>query len=152
MTDFDPEPVINAVASHAAASGFFDRVNEFEPVNPPGTGMSAAVWCDRIDPVRSSGLASTSGRVLMYVRLYLPLNTVQPDQVDVVMIRAVWDLLNRYVGGYTLGGLIRSVDVRGAEGVPISARAGYIEYGGKPFRAYTVALPLIINDMWTEAP
>jgi hypothetical protein len=152
VTDFDPEPVIDAATSLVAASGYCDRVNQHEPVNPPGTGMSAAVWCDRLDPVRSSGLASTSGRLMLYVRLYLPLNTVVPDMIDVVMLRAVWYLLSQYIGGFTLGGLVRSVDVRGAEGVPVSARAGYLEIGGKPFRAYTIALPLIINDMWTEAP
>ncbi len=58
----DSAPIINAVVSHAMASGHFEQVNGHEPANPPGHGLTAAVWVDLVEPVRSSGLARTSAR------------------------------------------------------------------------------------------
>ncbi|MFD6619983.1 hypothetical protein ACFWFB_32600, partial [Streptomyces albidoflavus] len=57
--------ILDGVESHAAASGWFERVNGHEPKSAPTTGgLTAAVWIDSIAPVLSSGLASTTGRLL----------------------------------------------------------------------------------------
>ena len=64
----DTTAIMNAVLSHAAASGYFDRVAGHEPKNAPGNGLSAAVWVDRIGPVPAgSGLAATSALVVLNV-------------------------------------------------------------------------------------
>lgn len=145
--------ILDAVQSHAARSGLFDRaVGGHEPVNPPGNGLSCAVWVDSVEPVRSSGLASTSARLLTNVRLYLPATTEPLDDIDPVLTAAVDTLFVAYIGDFTLDGLVRAVDVFGQHGTPLRARAGYLEQAGVVFRVYTIDLPLICNDLWDQAP
>ncbi|NUR94574.1 MAG: hypothetical protein HOV67_04855, partial [Kribbellaceae bacterium] len=66
----DLTTIINAVAGHALASGYFDSVNGHEPLSPPTSGVTAAVWTEQIGPARGgSGLNSTSARLALFVRL-----------------------------------------------------------------------------------
>ncbi|MFE4716859.1 hypothetical protein ACFRLW_10460 [Streptomyces sp. NPDC056728] len=144
--------ILDAVESHAAASGYFERVNGHEPKSAPTTGgLTAAVWIDSIAPVPTSGLSSTSGRLLVMVRLYSPLSEPE-DAVDRDLMSAVSALFAAYCGHFTLGGLVRQVDVRGAHGAGLSARAGYLEQDSATFRVFTLTVPLIVNDLWEEAP
>lgn len=147
--------LVNAIASHAAALGLFDAVNGHEPKNAPGGQLTCAIWTMDLLPVQSSGLAATSVRITFNVRLYLPALNTSPEQADMIdpqMMDAADLLLADYVGNFTLGGLIRDVDVRGADGNPLSAQSGYITQDQKVYRVLTIFLPLIINDLWTEAP
>lgn len=147
--------LVNAIASHAAATGLFDAVNGHEPKNPPGGQLTCAIWSQDIVPVNSSGLNSTSVRLTFNVRLYMPSLNTSPEQADMIdpaMLDAADLLIADYVGNYTLGGLIRDVDVRGADGNPLSAQSGYVTQDQKVYRVLTIFLPLIINDLWTEAP
>lgn len=144
--------ILDGVESHAAQSGWFERVNGHEPKSAPTTGgLTAAVWIDSIAPVLSSGLSSTTGRLLVMVRLYSPLSDPE-DAVDRTLMAAVSALFGAYCGDFTLGGLVRQVDVRGAHGVALSARAGYLEQDSAVFRVFTISVPLIVNDLWEEAP
>ncbi|MEV3857727.1 hypothetical protein AB0J38_25805 [Streptomyces sp. NPDC050095] len=144
--------ILDGVESHAAASGWFEKVNGHEPKSAPTTGgLTAAVWMDSVSPVLSSGLSSTSGRVLVMVRLYSLLSDPE-DAVDRNLTAATSDLIGAYCGDFTLGGLIRAVDVRGAHGAALSARAGYLEQDSATFRVFTISVPLIVNDLWEEAP
>jgi hypothetical protein len=147
--------LVNAIASHAAATGLFDAVNGHEPKNAPGGQMTCAIWVQDIVPVNSSGLNSTSVRITFNVRLYLPSLNTSPEQADMIdpqMMDAADTLIADYVGNFTLSGLIRQVDVRGADGNPLSAQSGYITQDGTVYRVLTIFLPLIINDLWTESP
>ncbi|MGW6747641.1 hypothetical protein [Streptomyces sp. NPDC055006] len=144
--------ILDGVESHAAASGWFERVNGHEPKSAPTTGgLTCAVWIDSITPVLSSGLGSTSGRLTVMVRLYSPLSEPE-DAVDRNLMAALSDLFSAYCGDFTLGGLIRAVDIRGAHGAPLAARAGYLEQDSATFRVFTLTVPLIVNDLWEEAP
>jgi|SRR5882757_4486280 len=147
--------LVNAIASHAAATGMFDAVNGHEPKNAPGGQMTCAIWTQDLVPVNSSGLNSTSVRITFNVRLYLPALNTSPEQADMIdpqMMDAADTLLADYVGNFTLSGLLRDVDVRGADGNPLSAQSGYITQDGTVYRVLTIFLPLIINDLWTESP
>jgi hypothetical protein len=42
------------------------------------------------------------------------------------------------------------VDLLGAHGIPLSARAGYDEQDSKMFRVMDINLPLVINDVWQQ--
>ncbi|MFI0236326.1 hypothetical protein [Streptomyces sp. NPDC016845] len=144
--------ILDGVESHAAASGYFERVNGHEPKSAPTTGgLTAAVWIDSITPVLSSGLASTTGRLLVMVRLYSPLSDPE-DAVDRDLMAATSALIGAYCGDFTLGGLVRQVDIRGAHGAALTARAGYLEQDSAVFRVFTISVPLIVNDLWEEAP
>lgn len=148
----DIDGLLNAVVSHAAASGHFERVNQHEPVNSPGGGLTCAVWVDDIVPVRSSGLASTSVRLVFYVRVFASAISEPLDAIDPAVVAAVDALCAAYVGDLELGGQVRQVDVRGQHGQPLEVRAGYVPMDGQPLRVMTIALPVIANDLWTEAP
>lgn len=145
----DINGITDAVVSHAAASGWFERVNGHEPQNAPGHGLTAAVWMDRLGPV-GSGLAATTGRLVYNVRLFTPMTQEPADAIDPNLTAACDALFRAYVGDFTLGGLVREVDVRGSQGVGLEARAGYIEQDGALLRVYTITLPVIVNDLWDE--
>lgn len=144
--------IVDAVTSHAMATGLFEQVNGHEPKNPPGNGLTAAVWVERIRPARTSGLASTSGRLTFSIRLYSNLLSRPEDWIDPALTAAVDTLMGAYSGDFTLGGLVRSVDLLGAEGESLDAQSGYLAVDAGEFRVFTIILPLIINDLWEQAP
>jgi hypothetical protein len=149
--------LINAVVSHAAATGHFDQVQGGEFTGAPGNGLSCAVWVNDLRPV-ASGLASTSMRAELFVRVYHNAFSETPDIIDPTAVDAVDTLLAAYIGNFTLSGALRMVDIRGANGAPLGVQAGYLTIGarqgesGRTYRVMTINLPLVINDLYVEAP
>lgn len=149
----DTQAIIDAVVSHNLASGRFERVNGHEPKSAPGNGLTAAVWADRLGPVAAaSGLAATSARLVLMNRLYSPFIQEPQDAIDPNLLAAADILMAAYSGDFELGGLIRDVDLLGAHGVPLEGQAGYLNQDSTLFRVYTITLPLIINDAWSQSP
>lgn len=145
--------IFSAVESHALALGQFERVNMHEPENAPGNGLTAAVWVQRIAPVRAgSGLATTTGVLLLNVRIYSLMQQAPPDAIDPTMLTATVGLMAAYSGDFQLGGLIRNVDLLGGQGTPLQGQAGYLPQDGATYRVYTIDLPLIVNDIFDQAP
>lgn len=145
--------LVDALASHAMASGYFDRVNQHEPKSKPGRGLTCAVWIDRIEPARGrSGLISTSARVVFNVRVYTNMLQQPQDSIDPNVMEAADALFEAYTGDFTLGGLIAFIDVLGAtQGHPLSAQSGYINIDNMTYRVLTLTVPAIINDAWPQA-
>lgn len=141
--------ILDAVVSHAAASGHYERVNGHEPENAPGHGLTCAVWPNRITALRSSGLNTISTLVVFNVRTMSPMFD-PPDAIDPTMVAAVDSLCAAYSGDFTLGGLLRHVDLLGAHGQPLDVRAGYLQQDGTKYRVMDIALPCIVNDLWEE--
>lgn len=148
----NPSGLVAAVVSHAAATGRFERVNSHQPSNAPGNGLTASVWMESLVPARSSGLASTSLRVTLNVRLYSNMLAEPEDQIDPKLMEAVDVLLAAYSGDFTLGGLAMNVDLLGMSGEALSAQAGYMSQDNKLFRIVTITLPVILSDVWDQAP
>lgn len=147
----DSVALFTAMESHALESGLFERVNGHEPKAAPGNGLTAAVWSQRIVPVpRGSGLKYTSGLVTFYLRIYQNMLMQPQDSIDPLVLNAVDVLFAAYSRDFTLGGLVRNVDLLGSTGTSLSAEAGYINQDGKMFRAMTLTVPLIINDLWEQ--
>lgn len=142
--------ILAVVQSHALSSGLFERVNGHEPLSAPGHGLSAAVWTDSVAPVKSSGLATSSGRLALFVRLYSNVVQEPQDAIDPLMVAAVDTLLTTYSGDFDLGSNVRCVDLLGAYGTALSAQAGYLEQDGAVYRVMTITLPLILNDLWAQ--
>lgn len=142
----------DAVQSHALSSGWFDSVNGFEPKSAPGNGLTAAVWLQDISPVPSgSGLATTAARVELNVRIYTSMLSEPMDAIDPNMASAASDLMSRYSGNFTLGGLVRNVDLLGQAGEAMRGRAGYLTINNLMYRVFTITLPLIVSDVWEQA-
>ncbi|MBX9392279.1 hypothetical protein K4749_01360 [Streptomyces sp. TRM72054] len=147
----DIRTILSAVESHALASGYFAGVNGHEPKSPPTSGITAAVWVEQIGPARGgSGLNSTSSRLALFVRLYASLMQQEPDAIDPALMDALDGLMAAYSSDFSLGGLVRQVDLLGNYGDPLSARAGYLAEGGSEYRVMTIILPLIVNDLWNQ--
>lgn len=148
----DIDSLLDRIVSHALASGYFDLVNQHEPKNAPGSGLTAAVWVDDIRPaLGSSGLASSSAVIVFNIRLYTSMLQEPQDAIDPEMVKALNALYAAYAGDFELGGDARMVDLRGAEGTTLQAKAGYLNQDNKLYRVFTITLPVIVNDAWDEA-
>lgn len=145
---------IDALVSHMLASGHFESVNGAEPGAMPGnSGLAGAVWFTRIRPIgEASGLASVSIVMTMNVRLFTSLNTSPFEEIDPAMVSCVDDLMNAFIGDFTLGGLVRCVDVLGMYGTMLESQSGYVETDQVKLRVVDITVPLVIDDVWTEAP
>ena len=131
--------------------GLFDRVQTHEPKSAPGNGLTVAIWVDRITPVLSSGLASTSILHVVQARVYGPFLAEPADLIDPRMSDAAAAIIEFVHSDLDFGARARAVDVFGANGVRLEAQAGYIEQDGRLYRVYTITVPVVVNDVWTQA-
>lgn len=148
------QALIDDLASHCMATGQFDRVNQHEPKNKPGRGLTAAVWIDRIEPARGrSGLAVTTARVVFNVRVYTNMIQNPQDAIDPSVMDAVDALFEAFTGDFTLGGDAAFIDLLGAtQGHELYAQSGYINIDNMVYRVMTMTVPCIVNDAWTQTP
>ena len=145
--------LLAAIESHALSLGRFDRVNTHEPKNAPGSGLTCAIWADRIEPARgASGLAATTSRVTFNIRVYTSMLQEPQDAIDPAVMEAVDALMAAYSGDFELGGQARNVDLLGQTGTPMQAQAGYLTIGSTMYRVVTVTLPVLVNDLWEQVP
>lgn len=144
--------ILDTVVSHALALGEFESVNQYESKQAPGTGLSASVWVERVTPVKTSGLANTSIRLELQVRLYSSTSTQPYDNIDPNLTKALDRLMAAYTNDFALGGDVRHIDVFGAHGSPLESRSGYLNIDGMEFRVFSVRLPLICDDLWPQSP
>lgn len=147
----DLPAIVAAVQTHAAASGHIERVAGHEPTNAPGGGITASVWLDRIRPVPArSGLGSTSVLVILQVRLQAPLRG-ELDDVDPLLAAAADDLMRAYTSDYTLGGEVVFVDLLGQTDTRLEGQAGYLRPDGdQVYRVFTITLPVVLDDLWSQ--
>lgn len=137
--------------SHAMTLGIAENVRGHEPRNAPGLGLNVACWVDRMGPVPArSGLATTSALLVFNVRVYNPMTEEPQDDIDPRVLDAVDALMAAYSGDFDLAGTVEQVDLLGAYGPPLEARAGYLQQDGKVFRVMVITLPLIVDDLWAQ--
>lgn len=150
--NLDASGILDAVVSHAQRIGHLEQVNQHEPKSAPTGVLTGAVWVQEIRPVPAvSGLASTSVLVLLQVRIYSNMLSEPQDAIDPDVLTAVDALMRAYSGDFTLGGLVKQVDLLGAHSQGgLFARAGYLPQDGRLYRVMDISLPLVINDLWTQ--
>jgi len=145
------DDIFDAVVSDAQRSAYFDKVNKHEPKKAPGTGLTAAVWLEAMDPIGLiSGLASTSARLIFKLRIYQSMLLEPQDMIDPRMAKAVANLMRRYHDDFDFEGAIRNIDLLGAYGVSLSAITGYLDIDGKMFRIADLTIPCLVNDVWPQ--
>lgn len=146
------DPIFDAVVSDAQASGYFDKVNTHEPKSAPGYGLTAAVWVQSIEAVGAiSGLSITAARIVFMLRIYTNMLQEPQDMIDPMMLKAVSNLMRRYHDDFDFEGAIRNVDLLGQTGEPLKAEFGYIEVSEKLYRACTLTIPCLVNDVWPQS-
>jgi hypothetical protein len=145
--------LFDALISHAASSGYFDRVATHEPKNAPGKGLTAAIIAGPFGPARgASGLSLTTCLFVTKLRIFIHLNRQPADSIDADLMTAAAGLMAAYSNDFELDGLIRDVDLLAAFGTPLSAIPGYLEQDGTKFRIADITIPLVINDVFVQAP
>jgi hypothetical protein len=144
--------VFDKIVSYAMATGRFDVVNQHEPKNSPGTGMTCALWVQSISPTRTSGLAMTSGVVMLNARVYTSFRSQPFDMIDPNVMSATCDIIGALSGDFDLGGVanVRAVDLLGMAGTPMQATAGYVEIDKQMLRVMTITIPVLVNDMFSQ--
>ncbi len=147
----DITALMNALESHALASGVFEQVVGHELIAAPGSGITAALWPQRLRPVQTSGLASTSIRVEFTLRVYSSALQQPADGIDPAVVDAVGALLVAYSGDFELGGTAREVDLLGNTGEPLSATAGWLPMADGTYRVMDLLIPVVVNDVFTQA-
>ena len=149
---FDIVAILNAVTSHAARLGPFERILTHEPNTAVTSGLTGAVWVQQIDLVpRFSGLAVSAVRVQLVLRLYDNMLREPQDAIDPDMVGIVNDLLIAYHRDLTLGGQVSQIDLLGEYGDGLFERSGYIRQDGKLLRAMSIYLPVIVADAFTQS-
>jgi hypothetical protein len=148
------QDLVDRIASHAMTLGVFDRVNQHEPKNKPGRGLTCAVWIDRIEPARGrSGLTATDARVVFNVRVYTNMLQNPQDAIDPSVMTAVDLLFEAYTGDFQLGDESRFIDVLGmTQGHPLFSQSGYINIDNMVYRVMTITVPVIVQNAWTQSP
>lgn len=147
----DAKGLFTAVQDHALTLGLFERVNGHEPANAPGNGLTCSVQLMKIGPVpAASGLAVVAARLELLVRVYNPTLQQPYDDIDPAVLDAGSQLIGAYAGAFTLGGILRDVDIFGAHGAALAGVAGYVTIDGNTYRTVDVTLPMIVNDLWSE--
>lgn len=151
MAGINTATLIDELASKAMQLGLFEKVNTHEPKSRPPNGLTAAIWVDHIQPfTQGSGLNSTSVIVGFTFRIYQSAFVEPQDAIDPRVMQAVDTLLEKYSGNFSLGGVVREVDLLGEAGTPLSAQAGWLNVDGTIYRIMDVNLPVIINDVWSQ--
>ena len=147
----DIDSILTEVISHAQTLGVFQEVNGHEPKSAPGNHVTAAVWVQELDPVPGmSGLASSSIRLGLMVRMYAPMISEAPDAIDPNLLKALDALCAAYTGDFTLDGTVTEVDIFGAYGDPMRGRAGYVNQDGRMYRVMDLTVPVIVTDLWDQ--
>ena len=145
------DSLFDQVVSNAMELGIFRSVNSHEPKSAPGDGLRCAIWVDEIIPLpQASGLNVTTGKVTLNVRIYGNMLTKPEDEIDPRLSTAATTLLSEYSGAFTLGETVRNIDLLGAFGAPLGARAGYMTIDSHMYRVMTITLPVVVNDMWDQ--
>jgi hypothetical protein len=147
------DSITSALSSSAQALGVFDTVNSYEVKNPPGTGITCEIVFGSFELVPTrSGLQDVSFKLTYKVRIRTTWAQQPTDGIDPALLKACDVLLASYIGGFTLGGNTNAIDLLGLTGgTPITAQSGYIDQGGVMYRIVEITLPLIVDDLWTEA-
>lgn len=159
MSGLDGPAVIalyDALMSHAMSLKLFEAVTDHEPPNPPGGGLHCAIMLGPLEPIRSSGLAATSGRLEFQARIYSPRYSLSNSAIDRKILQAATTLMSAYSGDFDLltgnvaAGLVRNIDLLGSYGTPLRGTPGWLVQDGAPFRVYEISLPLILNDVFGQ--
>jgi hypothetical protein len=143
-----------ALIDHALSLGLFTSVNAHEPKSAPATGgVTGALWVQRIGPATGrSGLTATTVRIEFAFRVSLPMLNEPQDEIDLDLLVATAALMTAYSGDFDLADNIEEVDLLGATGTPLSAEAGYLNQDNRLFRVMVITIPLIVNDVFNQAP
>lgn len=144
--------LFTGLQSHAESLNLFDAVATHPPQSAPPKRW-CAIWMSDLRPAqKASGLAATAGRVEFTVVAGSTAQMRPLDQLDPDVMYAGLSLMGEYSGNFTLGGTVMEVDLLGAHGTPLSGRAAWVSIDGSRYRVWEITMPLVIDNLWSQAP
>lgn len=144
-----PRRLMDAIASAAGQCGWCQSFQTFEPKSAPQSDFHFAVTMMNAAPARSS-LVATSFRFELACRIYVSMLREPQDSIDPDITAAAWDLMTMYSSGFSLGGLVREVDLLGESGEPLDLKFGYIGIDKHLYRIAEITLPVIADDVFQQ--
>lgn len=145
---FDLGPLLDAYRSLCRASGGFDIVTSHELRKAPTSKFALGAWVGDIDTVAMrSGLSSTSLRVELQARIYVPMDG-DPDRIDTEIARRIDLIWSALHGDITLAG--HEIDILGAYGERVRARMGWLPIDNTLLRVNDILTPIIIDDAYAQ--
>lgn len=141
-----------ALVTHAKKLGPFQDVKAHPPKSAPTTGVTLYLWFGSMRALAfASGLSAGSGLVIFHGRILTNAKQQPFEASDEKVANAVDKYFTELVGNFTLGGLIRNVDVFGESGEALTAQGWWGPIDSAEYRGADLIIPMIINDMWTES-
>lgn len=144
-----PDQALIALVTHAKKLGVFTGVLDREPGSSPAkSGVTLALWAGPVTPV-TGGLNATSARMEFTARCYRSM--LAEPQGDGAILAAASAFVGSLTADFDLGLSLRMVDLLGAYGEPLGYDPGYVILDDRLFRIVDIRVPLIVNDVWTQA-
>lgn len=147
----DIQSVLDNIASHAMATGHFETVLGYVSKQSSTNGITAALYVENIQPIRSSGLSNTSIRLEIEMQIYSSTYQAPYDGIDVNMVLATDAMFTALIGDFDLGSEVRHIDIFGAHGQSLRVRSGFMNLDGKEFRVFQITIPVILDEVWDQA-
>lgn len=150
-TPITPSAVLVALLDHARQQGAYEvaRVGEFRK---PTKGLAFCVFMTSYGSANTgSGLADTAGLLHATARVQMPMLYQPEETLEGLVLDAADGYLSRLNGAFTLGGLVRNVDLLAEQGVPMVWEFGYIVIDQVAFRIADLPIRVVLNDQWTQA-
>ena len=133
--------------------GTFDKVADHEPASPPGKGLYAAMWFERIRPVPE--MSSLSHAAMLYVhivRIYKNATSEPKDSIDIGVIEAADAVFGSLAEDHTLGSTAYAVDILGAYSDGLTAETDYVDFGRNQwFRVVDLSIPVVVDGVHSYA-
>lgn len=146
----DARAIYSALESYALELGHFAAVNRREPKSAPALGENMLMIFEsgELRPSQiSSGLSIVSYRWEILARIYST-DDLPGDIMEPRLLTAASAFMTALAGGFTLGGLIKQIDIFGSDGEQLSAKWGWAEFdSGSSYRTCDIIIPCVINDV-----
>lgn len=153
MSGLDAAGVLAALETVFQAIGGIESVITSSGVAPPANGVSVQIYA--IPPWKPigkrSGLATVSMLTTWAARLVAPIGSPPADNLDMTLLAVYSNAMNTLAGGFTLNGEVEQLDLLGAYGTGMPMDPQYLEMGGAVYRAMTMTLSLVLDDVWRVA-
>lgn len=146
----DIQSILDNVASHVLSTGHVDAVLGYVSKQSPANGITAAIYVERINPIKSSGLNNTSIRLELEMQIYSSTYQEPYDGIDANLTLAVDAVFTNFIGDLDLGSGARHIDVFGAYGKGLEVRSGYMNLDGKEYRVFQIVIPIVVDDVWSQ--
>lgn len=150
----DAKLILEKMASLGQETGLFGNVLMHEPKSAPAIAESVtlALIAGPLTPIESSGLNSASLRWEVTGRIFKSALTEPADEIDPALVTTAQTYYAALCGAFTLGGLVRCIDIWGMDGDKLAATPGYMEQDKFVFRTMDLVIPLLLNDVLELTP